>query len=1129
MKGLTIAGLIAALAGTLVLLAAAPPSAPARDNAPLDDSAAADCPSNDRAPFWPCLRGRTGAVVTEWYSDVPWHQKLGTYVGNEINEPLVLPYEALGADDKTFCTAQKLTTPEACMLEVAVVNVLATLRTDSLYDPQDTKILAASECKRDLTLPCIEVKLELSSRWTRGTGVLQPRPFGKDPENTGGATITDGTTYAPQMLWDMAHYCDAFFPQGDAQDPVCYGDYLSPFNDGFNLIPAQRFEDWPRSVPWSVFPYDLPGRNHCRPGELKCTLVMAGFDLRPVPPADSGQTATPAQLQYKKHNDFLLTWFNSALKNFPGDTMNDTRHFPWSGAQITWKDFIYPLAVVNPFLGQFNASLVRPHGCDITVDSNNGCPTTDEFQASSYLYPRQCTLDDLAGAADGKTDKVERLRQCGLNWEVHPNGWKSQWPESFQNDPDLRDMLVSNQYGRTTFVFAGVPGLQLPVSFYKDPTDGSGLSVYERVYNASIFSLYLPVANVADTKRALTGRNYTDEGFYHTLLMTNHMEANPEQFAEGIRGKVLWHNEYRTKDLFADKLKSKFPARTFAAAFKPEDAKVPFHNNTCDGCHVRNGSGVPINTAKKLDASIVFPQGFMKDEPYNTVTDYTFTNQLQPMKLVFFDLKRRTSALDGSRYSEPLSFPPSFALTPLRPSRPPGAEDDDRYYNSKIMNFYGDSFHVTKPTDYGYTWSYVAANPNRIVVTTKRFNFELNKTYTPQQITVSDFRTKASCDAARDLLPQPPTSKPWPKTCADINGAAIGQAITNREVGFMHLNGKRLGNLSAMEAIPNKAILGFRDDQITALGEKIAGELIWQAGSRDGVGGVNSTIKNCATTTKNLTECYIGRFGWLGDRVSLEDQVANAAFVEMNMTTTEGFNILSTRGAPKFPIRYDHPNCGPADRACVESKGNADLSEKDINRMAEYGRWLGNPTRSEFKVSLSEVIEGEKIFRQLKCDTCHVIRKIAISDPDDTMLSKAFRDRLKTRLKGPVFPFLSYLGTDLLMHDMGYLSQVADASGAIRDADGVVITGFENYVQKIRTPALKGLGYNRFVTDSYKNTKNTGDPACDFLLHDGRACDAIEAAFLHDGPAIKKLGVIEGLSKLLLQELQQLRAFLYSL
>ena len=67
------------------------------------------------------------------------------------------------------------------------------------------------------------------------------------------------------------------------------------------------------------------------------------------------------------------------------------------------------------------------------------------------------------------------------------------------------------------------------------------------------------------------------------------------------------------------------------------------------------------------------------------------------------------------------------------------------------------------------------------------------------------------------------------------------------------------------------------------------------------------------------------------------------------------------------------------------------------------------------------------------------------------------------------------------------------------------------------------------MTDSYKNTKNAPDPACDFLLHDGRACDAIEAAFLHDGPAIKKLGVIAGLNALTAQQLLQLRAFLYSL
>ena len=109
------------------------------------------------------------------------------------------------------------------------------------------------------------------------------------------------------------------------------------------------------------------------------------------------------------------------------------------------------------------------------------------------------------------------------------------------------------------------------------------------------------------------------------------------------------------------------------------------------------------------------------------------------------------------------------------------------------------------------------------------------------------------------------------------------------------------------------------------------------------------------------------------------------------------------------------------------------------------------------------------------------------------------------------------------------------ASSSIRDKDGVVLPEFADYVQKIRTPALKGLRFNRFVTNSHRNTKTPPnpndplDPACDFLLHDGRACDAIEAAFLHDGPAIKKLGVIEGLNGLTPRQILQLRAFLYSL
>ena len=109
--------------------------------------------------------------------------------------------------------------------------------------------------------------------------------------------------------------------------------------------------------------------------------------------------------------------------------------------------------------------------------------------------------------------------------------------------------------------------------------------------------------------------------------------------------------------------------------------------------------------------------------------------------------------------------------------------------------------------------------------------------------------------------------------------------------------------------------------------------------------------------------------------------------------------------------------------------------------------------------------------------------------------------------------------------------------GRIALSNGVVLSKFKDFVQKIRTPPLKGLRFNRFVTDSHRNTDKSCDtasdipcdPACDFLLHDGRACDAIEAAFLHDGPAIKKLDVIGQLSGLNEMQLQQLRAFLYSL
>ena len=80
---------------------------------------------------------------------------------------------------------------------------------------------------------------------------------------------------------------------------------------------------------------------------------------------------------------------------------------------------------------------------------------------------------------------VDKLRQCGLNHELHHNDHCVQWPESFR--PRIwcnRDNcipagvpkeglgnivgMIANQYGPTSFFFTGGPAPRLPVSFYRD-------------------------------------------------------------------------------------------------------------------------------------------------------------------------------------------------------------------------------------------------------------------------------------------------------------------------------------------------------------------------------------------------------------------------------------------------------------------------------------------------------------------------------------------------------------------------------------------------------------------------------------------------------------------------------------
>ena len=285
----------------------------------------------------------------------------------------------------------------------------------------------------------------------------------------------------------------------------------------------------------------------------------------------------------------------------------------------------------------------------------------------------------------------------------------------------------------------------------------------------------------------------------------------------------------------------------------------------------------------------------------------------------------------------------------------------------------------------------------------------------------------------------------WPTECSEVNDTTIettlngrpeGPSDTTNVVGHMHLLGHRLGNGPLIEMMPDRTIIATQMGQDQPpdptpqnpdpekVGLQYPGCYGLTAGSR---GGFPPFYRSCASGHRGdePEDCYISRFGWIGDRASLDDQIANAALTEMNITSKQGYRWLNPNPqSARDLIRYKDRLCGPANKNCTGENGanldeaNSDLLEQEIRDMATYQRWIGIPNRSEYQVSSEMVQKGEKVFKDLKCHSCHVIDKVIYSG--DNMLPPEERIRLQS-LKNdqPDYPFISYLGTDLLLHDMG--------------------------------------------------------------------------------------------------------------
>lgn len=188
----------------------------------------------------------------------------------------------------------------------------------------------------------------------------------------------------------------------------------------------------------------------------------------------------------------------------------------------------------------------------------------------------------------------------------------------------------------------------------------------------------------------------------------------------------------------------------------------------------------------------------------------------------------------------------------------------------------------------------------------------------------------------------------------------------------------------------------------------------------------------------------VGRFGWKASKVSVPHQVADALVADMGVTTS------------LFPVE----ECGEAQTGCqAGTRGDPELADDDLDRLATYMRMLGVPPRRD--TADPAVQRGEALFSQAGCASCHVpSMKTGGRHP-----LVELRDQL-------IQPF-----SDLLLHDMG--EELADTSTSEHLAGP----------REWRTPPLWGIGLLEAVNGHTQ------------LLHDGRARNVVEAILWHGGEA----------------------------
>ncbi|MFV0247876.1 MAG: di-heme oxidoredictase family protein [Tenacibaculum sp.] len=221
--------------------------------------------------------------------------------------------------------------------------------------------------------------------------------------------------------------------------------------------------------------------------------------------------------------------------------------------------------------------------------------------------------------------------------------------------------------------------------------------------------------------------------------------------------------------------------------------------------------------------------------------------------------------------------------------------------------------------------------------------------------------------------------------------------------------------------------------------------------NKDGISGKANYVWNVATQ-----QIELGRFGWKANQPNLTQQVAGAFHGDMGLTTS------------LFPKE----NCPSPQQDCQNAinGGMPEVTDNALRNIMIYSSSLSVPIRRNFKDK--EVLKGKQLFRDMKCNSCHI----------ETFKTGIYQ--LNTALEDVnIRPY-----SDFLLHDMG--EELADNR-----------PDFKATGKEWRTQPLWGIGMIQEVNNHT------------FLLHDGRARNIEEAILWHGGEAEKSKEMYKKLTK----------------